>query len=764
MPRSEVAGSSARRTRPSIVLPLALALSLGVSMLPIFRVIESGQWAVGAAVGILVILGIGWIARSFHLTAVLVFLTETLAAVAYITAVFARESSFAFVIPTGASLRDAIESVQRAMDAIVTGAAPLPAGGDLSFLLVTAAVMLTLVLDHVVITTRMPLLGAIALIAVYLSPSLAVRSDVNIGEFMACAASLLLLFAVDTRVHSVVRGGPAPPPVSWEWDAPRAVDAPASGGAFAATAAVGAVAIVAAVVIAPVLPEPAPVNVGGLSGATIDPTLSLGESLRLPEPVEVLRLQTDASSPQYLRAVTLTDFDGSVWQPDIGVGIPLDEVQWPSPTTDDAITLAEISTDVTVVEYASPWLPVPFPATSVSGLDGEWLGLDENRTVLTQESSPRGQEYTVTSEVPRPTLEQIRATQAGLDQGVMNELLFVTGPRSLTDPIRETAEEITAGATSDYDRLISLQNWFRSDFEYSLEAPVENGFDGSGLEAINAFLQERTGYCVHFASSFAVMARELGMPARIVVGYLPGTSTGETDEGRTVYTVSSSQLHAWPEVHFAGIGWVPFEPTASLGRATRFWPESAGGVDDAGNPLSPEPTAAPSIAPTRDPLDEETAPVDAGTGVSRPWVSGPVIAIVLGVLAVLIAPATARLIRRAGRQRAARTDAGAAWIELVDSAIDLGIDTPAGESPRAFGRRLIVKHGAPRREVDELVAAVERASYSGGRADAPTALAQDLRVVLARLREDSDRRSRLLATFAPRSLIPASGPLALRRG
>mgnify|MGYP003468511281 CR=1 FL=1 len=122
------------------MLPLALALSLGVSMLPIFRVIESGQWAVGAAVGILVILGIGWIARSFHLTAVLVFLTETLAAVAYITAVFARESSFAFVIPTGASLRDAIESVQRAMDAIVTGAAPLPAGGDLSFLLVTAAV------------------------------------------------------------------------------------------------------------------------------------------------------------------------------------------------------------------------------------------------------------------------------------------------------------------------------------------------------------------------------------------------------------------------------------------------------------------------------------------------------------------------------------------------------------------------------------------------------------------------------------------------
>lgn len=751
-----------RRPRPSLILPVVLAVALGVSMLPIFRVIDAGDWVAGAALGILLVLGSGWLARSFRWPAVLVFLIELAVAVVYLTGVFARDSAFFFVIPTSETLRDLIAAVQRSIDVIVTGSAPLDAGPDLSMLLVCAAILLTLALDHVVITTRMPLLGAIALIAVYLSPSFAVRFEVNIVEFVIFAGVLLLLLAVDTRLHAVARGGAASAGTSWQWDAPRAVDGSSSGGAFGAAAAVGAVAIVASIVVAPALPEPAPVNVGGISGATIDPTLSLGESLRLPEPVEVLRVQTDSGSPPYLRAVTLTNFDGTVWEPDTGVGVPLQELDWLIPTANEEITLSEVVTDVEVTEYASPWLPVPFPATSISGLDGDWLALDENRTVLTQESSPQGQAYTVTSQVPRPTLEQIRAVPAALDSRATAQYLFVDGDASLIAPIRELAQEVTADAQTDYDRLLALQSWFRSEFDYSLNAPVEDGFDGSGLEAITSFLDERTGYCVHFASSFAAMGRTLGMPTRIVVGYLPGTATGDTNDGRPIYSVSSSQLHAWPEVHFAGIGWIPFEPTATLGRATRFWPESAGGVDEEGNPLTPEASTAPSSAPTRDPLDEQT-PVDSAAGTGRPWQPGPSLAVMLAVAAVLAAPGVARGIRRARRVHAARADAGAAWVELVDTAIDLGIDMPPGESPRAFGRRLMVKHGAPRSEVEELVTAVERASYGRDSDTAPAGLASDLRHITARLREDSDRRSRVLATIAPRSLLPTAGLLARRR-
>jgi transglutaminase-like putative cysteine protease len=63
---------------------------------------------------------------------------------------------------------------------------------------------------------------------------------------------------------------------------------------------------------------------------------------------------------------------------------------------------------------------------------------------------------------------------------------------------------------------------------------VQEGFDGQGVDAVAAFLQAKTGYCVHFAGAFALMARSLGMPTRIVVGFLPARSPARSS------TVSAS--------------------------------------------------------------------------------------------------------------------------------------------------------------------------------------------------------------------------------
>ncbi|EED6225841.1 transglutaminase domain-containing protein, partial [Salmonella enterica subsp. enterica serovar Haifa] len=151
------------------------------------------------------------------------------------------------------------------------------------------------------------------------------------------------------------------------------------------------------------------------------------------------------------------------------------------------------------------------------------------------------------------------------------------------------AAEVTAGENTDYDRLVALQNWFRAQFEYSLETPVEEGFDGTGAEAVAEFLDERSGYCVHFAGAFALMAESLGMQTRIVVGYLPGSLTDEKRGEESIFSVTSDQLHSWPEVLFPGIGWVPFEPTASLGVPTAFRAGvSEGGTT--GSPVGPAPS------------------------------------------------------------------------------------------------------------------------------------------------------------------------------
>ena len=103
-----------------------------------------------------------------------------------------------------------------------------------------------------------------------------------------------------------------------------------------------------------------------------------------------------------------------------------------------------------------------------------------------------------------------------------------------------------------------------------MEAPVDDGYDGDGFEVIAEFLEKKSGYCVHFSSAMAILARMAGIPARISLGYLPGDRVVGADT-RLSYTVGTDDLHAWPELYFSGVGWVPFEPTPGAGscRTTR---------------------------------------------------------------------------------------------------------------------------------------------------------------------------------------------------
>ena len=748
---------SARRPaqRTSIALPAALALAIFAALTPILRVVAPGGWTAGVFVAVLAVLTTAWLCRRAGLASALVSLIAAGAGGVLLTLMFAGETALLWVLPTPATFRAIPAAVEAAAHEILVGSAPLIAGGDLSFVLVASAVVLTVALDHVVITTRMPLLASVALIAVYLIPGLAVHTSVRVPEFIGFSLTLLLLIALDTRLKERARTDPLPPAPT----APFTLPSTERGGAVGTAVAIGSVVIVIAVAVSPALPAPArPATGFAASGSAIDASLSLGDSLRQPEPIEVLRVQTDGITPPYLRAVTLSSFDGEVWQPDRGQGEPLTEDAFDPLRTDEEIRIIERTTTVEVVDYVSPWLPIPFPAVSVEGLDGEWLVLDENRTVLTRESTPQGQTYTVQTHMPRPSLEQIRASSATIDASGPRDVTSLHASRREIDPIREVAVTVTDGEDTDYDKLSALQTWFRTNFQYSLDAPVEDNFDGTGLDAIASFLEERKGYCVHFASAFAVMARTLDMPSRIVVGYLPGVGTGESQNDLPVYSVVSSSLHAWPEVYFRGIGWIPFEPTASLGTATRFWPASSGVVDDGGNPVDPVPSATPSTAPSVAP--EQESSVEASDASTLGRAADPVPAFSLAVLAlmVLATPSILRLVRRRRRLDAAEWDAGAGWDELLDTAIDLGIPLPPGESPRALGERLIREHAAPPDAMRALVAAIERTSY------APTSsrvvavdLPTDVRAVRAALLAGASPAARARAACAPRSLLVRAG-------
>ncbi len=428
-------------------------------------------------------------------------------------------------------------------------------------------------------------------------------------------------------------------------------------------------------------------------------------------------------------------------------------------SVDDSIGLAKYKTTVQVTNLASRWAPVAYPAVKVTGLNDSWAAAPYNRTVVSQTASTQGQTYQVQTAQPRPTLEQIRALRAT----TANPLDETTAlPDRMPPIIDQLAHEVTAGETTDYDKLIALQQWFRGgDFQYSLDAPVEDGFDGSGAEAVAKFLQQKEGYCIHFASAFALMARTLGMPSRIVVGYLPGSGTGDKVDGHPVYSVSSDLLHAWPEIYFEGLGWIAFEPTASLGVPTTFLPASSTPTSPSTGQTpgaTPQPSDSGSVAPNDRNLVRDDQATGATTTAANAW---PGVAILFAILILLALPALTRSIRNRQLSASARGgDAASAWTIVQDAAIDLAIPVPSSETPRAFAYRLVGDFGAPPEAVNTLLIAIETASYAPRRtrgfleSDEVTDAALAVRGALM---SGAPTSRRLLAIVAPRSLIVRPG-------
>jgi hypothetical protein len=305
---------------------------------------------------------------------------------------------------------------------------------------------------------------------------------------------------------------------------------------------------------------------------------------------------------------------------------------------------------------------------------------------------------------------------------------------------------------------LAIQNQLRNGaFSYDESTPAEQGYDGDGLGVIAKFLQVKAGYCIHFASTMAVMARLEGIPSRIVVGYQPG----ESQAGTSARSVTSDDLHAWPELYFDGIGWVRFEPTPGRGSVPAYAPLPSANV--AGTP-----TATPSSAAVATPTPAASGAATAGNRGGSGFAFGPALrggGIALLVLVVLALPGLFRAARRRRRlSRLGRDGPAGAWREILDSAVDLRLQTGRGRSPRGI-EAVIAQQAGPSPQVlaalARLRAAYERQVYSR---DGATATAEDVTLVLDALRGRATRGSRAAAIVAPRSVVGTLGSPRLAFG
>jgi len=687
-----------------------------------------------------VVLGAGATARSFTRHRAWGSLAAALAGAASITLLFAPGSAILGVVPTFATFDELHELEVAGTQSITNQALPAQADAGIVYLLCLGVAAICVALDLLVLTLRMPALAGLPLLVLLLVPSI-VDPTLDDGLFFALtAAAYVGLLLVRSRPSTRAAG-----------------------------AGVAAVAVVFALVVPLVLPTvtPAAETGRGPQGAAtgVNPILDLGEDLRRGDPSLALTYVTSESDGIYTRLTALDDFDGDAWKPSTTEPIPGNEVDaiGAAPGLGADVRTSEATSDITIGDITSRWLPVPYAATSIAGLDGTWNWEPDALSIRTDRSNARGQEYTVSSLTILPSIDQLMAAGTVVAPGLERYLVV---PDDLPAVVAQTALDVVGAATTNYEKALALQGYFRSDlFTYSEQAPVENDYDGSGAGVLGEFLDAKSGYCVHFSSAMAAMARTLGIPARVIVGFTAGDATAVG--GDTEFRVTTHNLHAWPELYFEGIGWVRFEPTPGRGSPPEFAPLS---VDDPATPdvdeSVPVPTttdaATPTTAPTRPPEDEP-APTEspvAGEGAAAtplPWWSS----VLAALLALLLAPAVVRLARRGRRvARASAGSATAAWDELRDTADDLGLATTANRTPRQLASDLaphLDQRGtaalARLRAVLESEAFADRPGFPNP---------GDISSVLWSLRRKAGPVRTLVAALLPRSLFARWLPEAFR--
>ncbi len=446
---------------------------------------------------------------------------------------------------------------------------------------------------------------------------------------------------------------------------------------------------------------------------TVTPTPSDPAAEPVPSPsASSADANVTASDVGPLRAFTLTTFDGHTWDR----ADSLDLTEWDPATllsSDPAVrgtlpdasrgTLADVQLEVANLRERR--LPVStFPRTV--DVAGGWEYDTARDEVVGRRGTFNGMTYQMQVQIPPLTKDDLIGASVG-DPGDGGASLEVP-QTSHTQDVVDRAHEITAEATTPYEQAMALQTFFRATTNFTYDTKVA---PSQSDDAVWDFLQSTRGYCVQFATSMAMMARTLGIPARVGVGFLPGES--DRNGG---YVVSGQKSHAWPELYFEGSGWVRFEPTPAVQtNAPPRWADPFVGVSaPAGQPDDLVPAPGASVSSSAAP---GTTTGSTGTDeTSQAWLPVAVtVAIVLAVAALALV-----IVRRRTRLTADLTPERA-WLRARKRLGSRGVTWTDADSPRtvvATVQEQLLRTagtpltGSPVQALESLARTVERERYA----------------------------------------------------
>ncbi|MBN1889892.1 MAG: transglutaminase domain-containing protein [Thermoflexales bacterium] len=292
-----------------------------------------------------------------------------------------------------------------------------------------------------------------------------------------------------------------------------------------------------------------------------------------------------SSRPSYWRATAYDHYTGSGWVATDLAMLSVDGARDLYPETPYrrepvTQTFAIYREAVSIVFAASQpyWFSIPL---QIEGWLVSGQALDPAMSTASRAFVP-GTGYQVVSWVSTADVDSLR--QAGQDYPSWVQAHFLGLPEALPDRVRELAQAITAPYDNAYDKATALEQWMRENVSYDnqIAQPPSN------RDLVEYLLFDtKRGYCDYYASGMTVLARSVGLPARVVAGFAQGTLDERTD----VYRVQEKDSHSWVEIYFPRYGWIPFEPTSSRPVVIR--------------PTPPPPTPTPD--PSRS-LDAPMAP------------------------------------------------------------------------------------------------------------------------------------------------------------
>lgn len=702
-----------------------IALALWESTF-VLRDSSSGtSWQIVIVVSVLLSMGITWTALAYKARVWIAVAANAIAFILVAGFLIAPETLWG-IFPTGETfqafdveLRRALEIIQHGVEPVrpVPGLVMLLAGlfWTLGFLLVAG-----LLNNRPFVATLTPLIIALQFVIIDRQP----KGIAHLAVFIGVAAFTLLAVRIDERDQGTGRLART-----------NAVTSPSKrpspGVAILVGVTVGA-ALLAVGFAGDVVPQDGVVSwrspagyIDGYSGSgTYNPYTDIRANLieQSDNPLFTATIvgDVDPTSVRF-RLLTLDAFDGTRWRTDRIQAFPLDEEPWTSESQIYRGPTTSIAAQVRIENLSMNWLPTPVTATAATTLDeSDYLALRTRRLdgsiYFPGDFTREGMEYAVTADIPTFSAADY-ADLARTDDGTLSPL-FATAetdgrivqtpniqlpeiplenvefwteyPEDLGAQVVGEARDITRNMDTNFEKALALESFFRQDggFVYNTSVPSDFTTDNVSdwlFDEDNEFT--RNGYCEQFATTMALMARAVGVPSRVVLGFTGGQLVNDD-----TVLIRDKNAHSWVEIWIPSHGWMAFDPTPRSTNATptidsqieetlgfsaaAYVPEIPSGnlVDTAtdGAEAFDNPSLVERVE--RDPAFAATGAggsEDAGSSLPD-WAGPALIALLVIALLATLAPITKWVRRKRRARRLAQGDISAAWDDITDRLTDLG--------------------------------------------------------------------------------------------